>query len=62
MIAEKEHYLRAQKTAKDGYDADVWDGSGQSGYDPEANYDPDDFDYPYEALGFGISEFGYRFS
>ena len=62
MIAEKERYLRAQKTTKDGYDADVSDSSGRSGYDAEANYDPDDFDYPYEALGFGISEFGYRFS
>ena len=42
--------------------ADVSDSNRRSGYDPEANYDPDDFDYPYEALGFGISEFGYRFS
>ena len=28
MISEKERYLRAQKTTKDGYDADVSDCSG----------------------------------
>ena len=62
MIAEKERYDRTQRIVRDGYDADVSDGSDLAGYDPEAQYDSSDYDYPYEALGFGVSEDGYRFS
>ena len=62
MIAEKERYDRAQRTVRDGYDADVSDGSDLAGYDLDAQYDSSDYDFPYEALGFGVSEHGYRFS
>ena len=54
MIAEKERYDRAKQASGDGYDADV--DSDPAGCDPEAQCDPSDYDYPYEALGFGVSD------
>ena len=53
IIAERERYRRTQTAASDGYEADEEEIEDS---DPEANCDPSDHDFHYEALGLGYSE------
>ena len=54
VIAERERYRRARLAACDGYDADEEESEQDS--DPEANCEPSDHDFHYEALGLVYSE------
>ena len=54
VIAERERYRLARLASCDGYDAD--EEESEQDYDPEADCDPSDHDFHYEALGFGVSE------
>ena len=53
VIAERERYRRSRLAACDGYDADEEESEDS---DPEANCEPSDYDFHYEALGLGYSE------
>ena len=53
-IAERERYRRARLVSCNGYDAD--EEESDQDYDPEADCDPSDHDFHYEALGLVYSE------